>query len=138
MSIFENRVLVRVLSLYEPESTFGGRVYRNGQIGYVTGDCNAATCSGAYDVHVSFTSWDDDSICMNDSDLEVVSVMPEPEPEPESVEWCVVYAREPEAVHRGPWPREEAVAWIEETVEDGFLPGTFLLASRVVSEWKVT
>lgn len=127
--------MVRVVSMHEPESVFGGPMYRRGQIGYVMGVCDASDeyCSGNYDVHVSFTSWDDDSICMQDSDLELVTVVSGPA----TIEWGVFHRSDLETAHRGPWTREKAESWIAECLEDGFVPGTFLSGTRVVSGWKV-
>jgi hypothetical protein len=41
-----------------------------------------------------------------------------------------------DSLHRGPWPREEASRWVNETEEMGFPKGFFYLVSREVGEWK--
>lgn len=64
--------LVRVITMHEPEAALGGPLFRRGQVGYVMGNCDGVYCTGNYDVHVSFTSLDDDSICMSYSDLEII------------------------------------------------------------------
>lgn len=129
MTIFNGGDMVRVVALCGPESVFGGPLYQRGEIGYVTGDCSCI-----YDVHVSFTGKDDDSICIPDRDLEPVTVLSGPV----TVEWGVFHRSDLETPHRGPWTREKAESWIAECLEDGFVPGTFRTGTRIVSGWEVS
>lgn len=49
-------------------------------------------------------------------------------------EWGVMQPDVP-GLHRGPWDREKAEDWIRDCEADGFKPGSFVLASRQVTEW---
>lgn len=51
------------------------------------------------------------------------------------LEFCVMQYGRP-GLHRGPWSEKECLAWIAEAEEDGVVPGTFYLATRLVSPWK--
>lgn len=57
---------------------------------------------------------------------------------PTEVEWGVKYPRRDNDLHRGPWSKEEAESWIQEGIDDGVLPGAFILASRRTTPWKET
>lgn len=54
---------------------------------------------------------------------------------PTKTEWGVLQPRRPR-LHRGPWAKRTAEAWIQEGVDDGMRPGAFTLASRNVTPWK--
>ena len=53
------------------------------------------------------------------------------------VQFGIVLRRYEDELHRGPMTEAEVDAWIQEFLDDGGKPGTFIKVSRTVSPWKV-
>lgn len=51
-------------------------------------------------------------------------------------EYCIMHVTYPGEPHRGPWPKEDCQAWIDEWMADGGTGYTFYIAQRLVSPWR--
>lgn len=51
-------------------------------------------------------------------------------------EYAVMHPAWEQEPHRGPWPLEECLAWIQSAIDDGFKYNAFYVARRPVGEWE--
>lgn len=54
-----------------------------------------------------------------------------------TTEYGIVFANEPDELHRGPMTEAEARVWLDEWAAEGGRPGAFRMVVREVGEWKL-